>query len=74
MSDEDYQTSIEEIQSGVKEASGFVPAMRREIGSVLVGQESLVDALLIGLITNGHVLVNWKLGTSRNCRYASAGP
>ena len=31
--------------------------MRSEIGRVLVGQTNLVNKLLIGLLSNGHILL-----------------
>lgn len=65
MSEDNQGMSIEDIQEGVASAGAFVPHLRAEIGNVLVGQESLVDALLIGLITNGHVLVEGVPGLAK---------
>ncbi|MEJ1971979.1 MAG: hypothetical protein WDM96_05710 [Lacunisphaera sp.] len=39
--------------------------MREEIGKVLVGQSHLVDALLVGLLTNGHILLEGVPGLAR---------
>lgn len=65
MSEEQKSFSIDEIQKGVQGAGSFIPEMRREIGNVLVGQQGLVDALLIGLLTNGHVLVEGVPGLAK---------
>ena len=35
----------------------WVKAVKAEMGKVVVGQNQLVDRLLIGLLTNGHVLL-----------------
>ncbi len=59
------QSNIEEIQAGVKDAGAFIPAMRDEIGRILVGQDKLVEALLIGMFTNGHILVEGVPGLAK---------
>ena len=35
----------------------FVDRLRKEIGRVIVGQQYMLDRLLIGLLTNGHILL-----------------
>jgi MoxR-like ATPase len=49
----------------VEDASGFVEPLRREIGKVIVGQSRLVDGLLIGLLTDGHVLIEGVPGLAK---------
>ena len=41
----------------IQQQGQWVPAVRAEMANVVVGQENLVDRLLIGLLTNGHVLL-----------------
>jgi MoxR-like ATPase len=41
----------------VTRESAFVKDIKQAIGSVIVGQEYLIERLIIGLIANGHVLV-----------------
>ena len=41
----------------VQEVSAWISALRREIGHVIVGQESLVERLIVALLANGHVLL-----------------
>ena len=47
------------------EPLAFLPELRREMARVLIGQDELVDALLIGLLTGGHVLVEGLPGLAK---------
>ena len=49
----------------IRAASSWVQPLRAEIGRVLVGQELLVDRLLIALLTNGHVLLEGVPGLAK---------
>ncbi|MBD3801330.1 MAG: ATPase, partial [Campylobacterales bacterium] len=42
-----------------------IHAIKTEIAKVMVGQEALIDALLIGLITDGHILVEGVPGLAK---------
>ena len=44
---------IEVINQKVREQSAFIPTLKTEIGKVIVGQEYLIDRLIIGLLANG---------------------
>jgi MoxR-like ATPase len=46
-------------------ASGWITTLRAEIGRVIVGQEQLVDRLLVGLLANGHVLLEGVPGLAK---------
>lgn len=48
---------IQAITEQVQATSSFVPVLREQIGRVIVGQEYLVTRLLIGLLANGHLLI-----------------
>lgn len=56
---------IEIINQRVREESHFVANLKTEIGKVIVGQEALVDRLIIGLLTNGHVLLEGVPGLAK---------
>ena len=58
-------TGIGIINERVKQESGFVSALRSEIGKVIVGQSYLVDRLIIGLLSNGHVLLEGVPGLAK---------
>jgi MoxR-like ATPase len=53
------------LDERVREASGWIATLRTEIGKVIVGQEQLVDRLLVGLLANGHVLLEGVPGLAK---------
>jgi len=57
--------SIKVIHEKVKQASVFVQALKQEIGKVIVGQEYLVERMLIGLLADGHVLLEGVPGLAK---------
>ena len=58
-------TAIATINDQVKEASAFAYRLREQIGTVIVGQRYLVDRLLVGLLANGHVLLEGVPGLAK---------
>lgn len=59
------QKNIQKIQAEISRVSSFIPLLKNEIGRLLVGQDQLVDRLLIALIANGHVLVEGVPGLAK---------
>ena len=53
------------LNEQVQAAAGWVGRLRTEIGKVIVGQEQLVDRLLVGLLANGHVLLEGVPGLAK---------
>ncbi len=53
------------LNEKLNDASAFVYRLREEVGKVIVGQRHLVDGLLIGLLTNGHVLLEGVPGLAK---------
>lgn len=49
----------------VQEAAAWIRRLRQEVGRVIVGQENLVDRLLVGLLANGHVLLEGVPGLAK---------
>ena len=58
-------TSIAAINDRIKDASAFTYRLREEIGAVIVGQHYLIDRLLVGLLANGHVLLEGVPGLAK---------
>ena len=58
-------SDVRVINELVERESAFVEAVTAEIGKVIVGQEPLVERLLIGLLTGGHVLVEGVPGLAK---------
>ena len=57
---------MEEITKQIETAHLLVNRIRSEVGKTLVGQEKLVDGLLTGLLTGGHVLIEGGTGPCKN--------
>ena len=56
---------VQQINEEVKEQSRFVALVRSEMGKVIVGQQYMVDRLLVGLLSNGHVLIEGVPGLAK---------
>src|ERR1700746_2146931 len=53
------------LNEQVQAAAAWIGKLRKEIGQVIVGQEQLVDRLLVGLLANGHVLLEGVPGLAK---------
>ena len=58
-------TNTQDITNRVQEQNTWVPALQQEVARVVVGQRYLVEGLLIGLLTNGHVLMEGVPGLAK---------
>jgi len=61
----EQHASIQTINQAVQQASAWVHPLRQEIGRNIVGQEQLIERLLIGLLANGHVLLEGVPGLAK---------
>lgn len=61
------QTSddIKLLNEKIEEATGFVSKINTEVGKVIVGQHNMVERLLIGLLCNGHILLEGVPGLAK---------
>ncbi len=57
--------SVDSVRRRVEAHSAFVDRLRAEIGKVIVGQEYMIDRLLVGLLANGHVLLEGVPGLAK---------
>ena len=55
----------QEITQQVQELGQWIPTVREQIGHVIVGQKYLVDRLLLGLLANGHLLLEGVPGLAK---------
>lgn len=53
------------LETRVRDASAWIPAIMQEMSNVVVGQEYLIKRLLIGLLSNGHVLLEGVPGLAK---------
>ncbi|MCK4257967.1 MAG: MoxR family ATPase [Halanaerobiales bacterium] len=54
------------IQEMVKNKTEVVERLREQMGRVVVGQKELVDRLLVGLLANGHILLEGVPGLAKS--------
>ena len=57
--------NIKELNAHIQEESVFVDTLRKEISRVIVGQQHLIDTLLIGLLSDGHILLEGVPGLAK---------
>jgi MoxR-like ATPase len=57
--------SVEEIEARVAQVAPKLDAARKEMARILVGQRYMVDRLLIGLLADGHVLIEGVPGLAK---------
>src|SRR5580692_8889419 len=58
-------TGINAINEAVKQASAFTQPLFNELGKVVIGQNYLTERLAIGLLANGHVLLEGVPGLAK---------
>ncbi|HBL16207.1 MAG: ATPase [Elusimicrobia bacterium GWA2_69_24] len=56
---------IREINEKVQAESLFVAELKKELSNVIVGQEELLDRILVGLLSNGHILIEGVPGLAK---------
>jgi len=57
--------SVIELNKKIQAAATWVPPLRAAIGQVIIGQQYLIDRLILGLISNGHVLLEGVPGLAK---------
>ena len=57
--------NIKELIERIERESVFIDTLNLEMGKVIVGQKHLVDTLLIGLLSNGHILLEGVPGLAK---------
>lgn len=53
------------INEKIKQESAFIELLRQEIGKAIVGQNDMVEKLIIGLLSDGHVLLEGVPGLAK---------
>lgn len=57
--------NIQELNERIGRESAFVDVLTMEVGKQIVGQKHMVEALMIGLLSNGHVLLEGVPGLAK---------
>ena len=58
-------TDIKELNEHIQRESAFIDTLQMEVGKVIVGQKYMVERLLIGLLSNGHILLEGVPGLAK---------
>jgi MoxR-like ATPase len=56
---------IRQLNERIVQASQFTDKLKEETGQVIIGQKNMLDRLLIGLLSNGHVLLEGVPGLAK---------
>ncbi len=59
------QTDIKELNEKIQQESSFVDMITMEMNKVIVGQKHMTERLMIGLLANGHVLLEGVPGLAK---------
>lgn len=62
---ETIASDIKALNEKIHEASSFVDLLNMELGKVIVGQQYMTDRLIIGLLSQGHVLLEGVPGLAK---------
>lgn len=58
-------SDIKELNEKIQYQGMFIDKLRDEVGKVIIGQYYMLDRLLIGLLTNGHILLEGVPGLAK---------
>ena len=65
------QVDIKELNERIQKESSFVDLINIEMGKVIVGQKQMVERLLIGLLADGHILLEGVPGLAKTLAITS---
>ena len=63
--------NIQELNDRIGRESAFIDVLTMELGKTIVGQKHMVEGLLIGLLSNGHVLLEGVPGLAKTLTITS---
>ena len=62
---DDNQVDIKSLNEKIEKESAFVDLLQIELGKVIVGQQQMLERLLIGLLGEGHILLEGVPGLAK---------
>ena len=65
MEEQNTTVDIRAINEKIEKESAFIDLLKSEMKKVIVGQKNMVDRLLIGLLGNGHILLEGVPGLAK---------
>lgn len=67
----EQEIDMEALQDKIEKSSAFIDKIRLELDKVIIGQHYMIDRLLIGLLTNGHILLEGVPGLAKTLSVSS---
>ncbi len=64
-------TNIKELNERIQKESAFVDIINMEMQKVIIGQKHMVERLLVGLLSNGHILLEGVPGLAKTLAITS---
>jgi MoxR-like ATPase len=71
MANQDSNLDIMALNAAIKQESQFVDKMLTEVAKVVVGQREMLEGILMGLLTGGHVLLEGVPGLAKTLTISS---
>ncbi len=65
------QTNIKELNERIEKESAFVDMINMEMHKVIIGQKHMIERLLIGMLSNGHILLEGVPGLAKTLAITS---
>lgn len=59
------EQELEQLEADIKEESYLIKKLVDEIGNVIVGQKYVIERMLVGLLSNGHILLEGLPGLAK---------
>ncbi len=63
--------NLSELNERILQESNFITNVKNELSKVIVGQEKMVDSLILGLLCNGHILIEGVPGLAKSLTVSS---
>ena len=60
-----FETDIKELNERIQKESAFVDLLTMEMHKVIIGQKQMIERLVIGLLANGHILLEGVPGLAK---------
>lgn len=65
------EVDVMALNAAIRQESQFIEKMMSEIGKVVVGQKDMVEGIMMGLLTGGHILLEGVPGLAKTLTIAS---
>lgn len=71
MTMQNYSIDMQALGERIEESSAFIEDIYRELDKVIIGQRYMIDRLLVGLLADGHVLLEGVPGLAKTLTVSS---